>query len=103
MRHDVLAAVVRALQTRVDHRVPIALRQPVHPPATMQRGIVHQHVDLSKALQNLDDHALHVRRDCDIGLHWQAVSAQGTDGLLHRYGRIETADVVNRHMGALGG
>ena len=66
---DMLAAVVRALQTRVDYRVPLALWQPVHAPATMQRGIVHQHVDLSKAIQNLCDHALHLRRDCHIGLH----------------------------------
>jgi hypothetical protein len=74
----------------------------VHPPATVQCGIVHQHVDLSKALQHLCDHALHLRRDCHIGLHWQGLSAQGTYSLLHRYGRIRTADVVDRHMGTLG-
>ena len=37
--------------------------------AAVQRGVVHQHVDLSKAVQNPGDHALHLRRDCHIGLH----------------------------------
>ena len=36
----------------------------------MQCGIVHQYVDLTKALQHLCDHALHICRDCHIGLHW---------------------------------
>jgi hypothetical protein len=45
---------------------------------------------------------LYLRRDCHIGLHREAFTAQGTDGILHRYGRIGTADVVNRYMGAFG-
>jgi hypothetical protein len=45
---------------------------------------------------------LHLRRDCHIGLHWEAFTAQGAYGILHRYGRIGSADVVKRYMGTFG-
>jgi hypothetical protein len=41
-------------------------------------------IDLAKAVQHLCDHALHIRRDCHIGLHRQAFAAQCPYGLLHR-------------------
>jgi hypothetical protein len=68
----------------------------------MQCGVVHQHVDLSKAAQYLCDHMLYLCRDCHIGLHRYTFTAQGTYDILHRYGRIGAADIVNRYMGALG-
>jgi hypothetical protein len=68
----------------------------------MQCGVVHQHVDLTKAAQDLYDHVLHLCRGCHIGLHREAFTAQGTDGILHRYSCIGAANIVNRYMGAFG-
>jgi hypothetical protein len=61
----------------------------------MQRGIVHQNVNLSETLQDLGDHTLHVMGYRNVSLDDIALTPQGLYRLADFCGRLRLADVVN--------